>query len=63
MDAEFENADDEPWDAETMLDIRRFAFEQALLAHLHKRDGGADMAAVFALSDRIVAYVVGELNP
>ena len=54
---------DEEWDQETMVELRRFALEQALLAHLHKRDGAADLARVFQDADRIVNYVVGDLSP
>lgn len=54
---------DEEWDEETVLDLRRFAFEQALTAHIHKRDAPTDIAAVFVLADRIVAYCLGDLSP
>ena len=59
-EAEFES---EEWDNETMVELRRFALEQALVAHLHKRDAPTDLARVFQDADRIVNYVVGELNP
>lgn len=55
-------ANDE-WDEDTLIEVRRFAFEHALLAHLHKRDSAADLALVFKDSDRIVNYVLGDLNP
>lgn len=55
--------DDDAWDEETMVELRRFAVEQALTAHLHKRDSAVDLASVFKDADRIVGYVVGELNP
>jgi hypothetical protein len=54
---------EEDWDQETMLELRRFALEQALIAHLHKRDSPADLARVFQDADRIVNYVVGDLTP
>lgn len=52
--------DEEVWDEDIVIDVRRFALEQAVLAHLHKRDVPADAAAIFALADRFVAYVLGE---
>ena len=51
------------WDQETMVELRRFALEQALAAHIHKRDAPADLARVFQDADRIVNYIVGDLNP
>lgn len=51
------------WDEDTMIEVRRFGLEHALLAHLHKRDSPADLAAVFKDADRIVNYVLGDLNP
>jgi hypothetical protein len=60
--AEFES-DAEDWDQETMVELRRFALEQALTAHLHKRDTPADLGRVFQDADRIVNYVVGDLDP
>jgi hypothetical protein len=60
-DEEFE--DDEVWDEDVMIDVRRFALEQALLAHLHKRDAPVDANALFALADRFVAYVFGAETP
>jgi hypothetical protein len=51
------------WDEEVMVEVRKFGFEHAMLAHLHKRDGAADLSAVFKDADRIVGYVLGELNP
>ena len=54
---------DESWDEETMIELRRFGMEQALMAHLHKRDQPADLGAVFRDADRIVNYVLGDLNP
>lgn len=52
--------DEEVWDEDIVIDVRRFALEQAVLAHLHKRDAPADAGAIFALADRFVAYVLGE---
>lgn len=54
--------DEEVWDEDVIVDVRRFALEQAVLAHLHKRDAPADPAAIFVLADRFVAYVLGEQN-
>lgn len=51
------------WDEEVMVEVRKFGLEHALMAHLHKRDGAADLGAVFKDADRIVGYVLGELNP
>lgn len=51
------------WDEEVMVEVRKFGLEHALMAHLHKRDGAADLTAVFKDADRIVGYVLGELNP
>jgi hypothetical protein len=51
------------WDEDTLIEVRKFAFEHALMAHLHKRDSGADLAAVFKDADRVVNYVLGDLNP
>ena len=36
MSEEFD--DDEVWDEDVVIDVRRFALEQALMAHMHKRD-------------------------
>lgn len=51
------------WDEETMIEVRRFGLEHALMAHLHKRDAAADLGAVFKDADRIVNYVLGDLTP
>jgi hypothetical protein len=51
------------WDEEVMVEVRKFGLEHALMAHLHKRDGAADLTTVFKDADRIVGYVLGELNP
>jgi hypothetical protein len=59
-EAEFDN---DVWDQETMMELRRFAFEQALIAHMHKRDAPVDLARLFQEADRVVNYVVGDLNP
>lgn len=55
--------DVEEWDEDLVIDLRRFALEQALLAHMHKRDAAVDANAVFALADRFVNYVLGEQEP
>ncbi|GEM_PF-2502703 len=54
---------DDEWDEEVMVEVRKFGLEHAMMAHLHKRDGAADLNAVFKDADRIVNYVLGELNP
>jgi hypothetical protein len=51
------------WDEEVMVEVRKFGLEHALMAHLHKRDGAADLGAVFKDADRIVNYVLGDLTP
>jgi hypothetical protein len=51
------------WDEEMMVEVRKFGLEHALMAHLHKRDGAADLSAVFKDADRIVNYVLGDVNP
>lgn len=51
------------WDEETIMELRRFAMEHALIAHLHKRDAPADLSRVFADADRIVNYVLGDVSP
>ena len=61
MSEEFD--DDEVWDEDVVIDVRRFALEQALMAHMHKRDTPVDAAAVFALADRFANYVLGEPSP
>ncbi len=53
----------EEWDEDIVIDVRRFALEQALMAHMHKRDAPVDANAVFALADRFVSYVLGEVEP
>jgi hypothetical protein len=58
-----EGLESDSWDEETMMDLRRFGLEQALMAHLHKRDAQADLTAVFKDADRIVNYVLGDLTP
>lgn len=55
-------ANDE-WDEDTMIEVRRFGLEHALMAHLHKREAPADLGTVFKDADRIVNYVLGDLNP
>lgn len=49
------------WDQETMIELRRFALEQAITAHASK--GPVDLNAVFKDADRMVNYVVGEMEP
>lgn len=56
-------APSDEWDEDTMIEVRRFGLEQALMAHLHKREATADLGAVFKDADRIVNYVLGDLNP
>lgn len=51
------------WDEEVMVEVRKFGLEHALMAHLHKRDSAADLSAVFKDADRIVNYVLGDMNP
>lgn len=51
------------WDEEVMVEVRKFGLEHALMAHLHKRDSAADLGAVFKDADRIVNYVLGDVNP
>lgn len=55
--------DAEEWDEDLVIDLRRFALEQALMAHMHKRDAPVDLTALFALADRFVNYVLGEQDP
>ena len=54
---------DDEWDEETVMELRRTALEQALVAHLHKRDAPADYAEVFKLADRFVNYILGDQAP
>ncbi len=61
MASEFEPSDE--WDEEVMVEIRKFGLEHAMMAHLHKHDGAADLGAVFKDADRIVNYVLGDLTP
>lgn len=51
------------WDEDMMVEVRKFGLEHALMAHLHKRDGAADLSTVFRDADRIVNYVLGDVNP
>lgn len=53
----------ESWDEETMLELRRFGLEQAMMAHLAKPGAAPDLSAVFRDADRIVNYVLGDLEP
>ena len=54
---------DESWDEETMIELRRFGLEQAMMAHLAKPGAAPDLGAVFRDADRIVNYVLGDLAP
>jgi len=54
---------DDEWDEDVMVEVRKFGLEHAMLAHLHKREGAADLNAVFKDADRIVNYVLGDVNP
>ncbi|MGD9964986.1 MAG: hypothetical protein AB7T59_00535 [Hyphomonadaceae bacterium] len=54
---------DDVWDEDVMVEVRKFGFEQALMAHLHKRESAADLGAVFKDADRIVNFVLGDVNP
>lgn len=56
-------APNDEWDEDVMIETRRFAFEHALMAHMHKRDAAVDLGVVFKDADRIVNYVLGDLNP
>jgi hypothetical protein len=56
-----ETTTDDSWDEETMIELRRFGLEQAMMAHLAK--GAPDLGAVFRDADRIVNYVLGDLTP
>jgi hypothetical protein len=56
-----ETTTDDSWDEETMIELRRFGLEQAMTAHLAK--GAPDLGAVFRDADRIVNYVLGDLQP
>lgn len=49
------------WDEETMIEVRRFGFENALA--IHQAKNANDLGAIFKDADRIVNYVLGELNP
>ncbi len=55
--------EEELWEEDVVIDVRRFALEQALMAHMHKRDSAVDANAVFALADRFLNYVLGEEKP
>ena len=54
---------DDEWDEDVMVEVRKFGLEHAMMAHLHKRDGAPDLNAVFKDADRIVNYVLGDMNP
>jgi hypothetical protein len=58
-----DEATDDSWDEETMIELRRFGLEQAMMAHLAKPGSAPDLAAVFRDADRIVNYVLGDLEP
>jgi hypothetical protein len=55
--------ENDAWDEETMIELRRFGLENALAAHMHKREAPTDLTAVFKDADRIVNYVLGDLTP
>lgn len=56
-------ATSDEWDEELMVEIRKFGLENALSVHQGKGAASVDLAAVFKDADRIVNYVLGELNP
>lgn len=58
-----DEATEESWDEETMIELRRFGLEQAMMAHLAKPGAAPDLSAVFRDADRIVNYVLGDLTP
>jgi hypothetical protein len=58
-----DDAEGEDWDEDMVMDLRRFALEQALIAHIHKRDTPIDPGALFVLADRFVNYVLGDQTP
>jgi hypothetical protein len=51
------------WDEDVMVEVRKFGLEHALAVHQGKNAAGVDLGAVFKDADRIVGYVLGELNP
>ena len=55
-------ADDE-WEEEVMVEVRKFSLEHALAVHQGKGAASVDLGAVFKDADRIVSYVLGDLNP
>lgn len=58
-----DEAQSDEWDEDVVFELRRFALEQALVAHMHRRDAPVDVAEVFKLADRMVNYVLGDLTP
>ena len=58
-----ETAGEDEWDAETVVELRRFALEQAITTLTHARAAPIDPAELFKLADRFVNYIVGDLNP
>lgn len=54
---------DDEWDEDVMVEVRKFGLEHAMMAHLHKGAGAPDLNAVFKDADRIVNYVLGDMNP
>lgn len=54
---------DEEWDEDVMVEVRKFGLEHALAVHQSKSAANVDLGAVFKDADRIVNYVLGELNP
>ena len=51
------------WDEEMMVEVRKFGLEHALAVHQGRGAANVDLGAVFKDADRIVGYVLGELNP
>ena len=58
-----DEAGEEEWDQETVIELRRFALEQAVITLTHGRTAPVDPGELFKLADRFVNYVVGDLNP
>lgn len=54
---------DDEWDEDVMVEVRKFGLEHALAVHQGKNAASVDLTAVFKDADRMVAYVLGELNP
>lgn len=56
-------ANDDEWDEETVIELRRAALESALVAHLHKRESPPNYDELFVLADRFVNYMLGDQKP